>query len=87
MRNWLNDARSYIEPIEIGAVMRALGIGRVVESRSDKFKAGDLVSASHKASCPVRSVPLRLFEEGRCGVGSNTFVGRVVMSDGAGYGS
>jgi len=43
MRNWLNDARSYIEPIKLGAVMRALGIGRVVESKSDKFKAGDLV--------------------------------------------
>lgn len=30
MRGWLNDARSYIAPVEIGAVMRAGGIGRVV---------------------------------------------------------
>ncbi|CAD6567996.1 MAG: hypothetical protein TREMPRED_004202 [Tremellales sp. Tagirdzhanova-0007] len=34
MRIWLNGARSYLEPIKIGAVMRAAGIGRVVDSRS-----------------------------------------------------
>lgn len=44
MRNWLNDARSYIEPVKIGEVMRALGIGRVVDSKSERFRAGDLVS-------------------------------------------
>ena len=44
MRNWLNAARSYIEPVEIGATMRALGIGHVIASRDGKFKPGDLVS-------------------------------------------
>ncbi|ORX40844.1 hypothetical protein BD324DRAFT_612273 [Kockovaella imperatae] len=43
MRNWLNEARSYIEPVKLGAVMRAIGVGRVVESKSDELKAGDLV--------------------------------------------
>jgi len=43
MRNWLNDARSYIEPVKINEVMRALGIGHVIESKDSKFKAGDLV--------------------------------------------
>ena len=43
MRNWLNDARSYMEPIKIGAVMRAGGIGRVVASRSEDLAPGDLV--------------------------------------------
>lgn len=44
MRNWLNAARSYIEPIEIGHTMRALGIGHVINSKDPKFKMGDLVS-------------------------------------------
>lgn len=44
MRNWLNATRSYIEPVEIGATMRALGIGHVIDSKDPKFKPGDLVS-------------------------------------------
>ena len=46
MRNWLNDARSYIEPVKINEVMRALGIGHVIDSKDPKFKAGDLVRGS-----------------------------------------
>jgi NADPH-dependent curcumin reductase len=44
MRGWMNDARSYIPPVEIGAVMRAVGVGRVVASRHPGFRAGDAVS-------------------------------------------
>lgn len=44
MRGWLNDARSYIPPVQIGAVMRAGTIGEVVESKNPKFKIGDTVS-------------------------------------------
>ena len=43
MRNWLNAARSYMRPIDIGEPMRAAGIGRVVGSKSKKFAPGDLV--------------------------------------------
>jgi len=43
MRGWMNDARSYIEPVAIGAVMRAGGIARVTESKHDGFKVGDHV--------------------------------------------
>ena len=43
MRNWLNAARSYMRPIEIGEPMRAAGIGRVVNSRSKNIAVGDLV--------------------------------------------
>ena len=45
MRGWMNEGRSYIEPVGIGDVMRAGGIGQVVASKNAKFKAGDLVSA------------------------------------------
>ncbi|KAH8107509.1 alcohol dehydrogenase [Phellopilus nigrolimitatus] len=42
MRGWLKDARSYIPPVQIGEVMRAMGLGTVVEAGKDaKFKVGD----------------------------------------------
>jgi len=44
MRGWMDDHASYAPPVEIGAVMRALGVGEVVESRADGFSAGDAVS-------------------------------------------
>jgi NADPH-dependent curcumin reductase CurA len=44
MRGWMNDARSYVPPVGIGEVMRAGGVGEVIESRSPKLSAGDLVT-------------------------------------------
>jgi NADPH-dependent curcumin reductase CurA len=44
MRGWMNEARSYVPPVGIGEVMRAGGIGRVVESRNREFITGELVS-------------------------------------------
>ena len=44
MRGWMNDARSYIPPVELGAVMRAGGVGRVLSSRHPGFAPGDAVS-------------------------------------------
>lgn len=44
MRGWLNDARSYIPPVKIGEVMRAVGLGKVVEvGKNANFKVGDAV--------------------------------------------
>lgn len=43
MRGWLNDAKSYIEPVQIGAVMRAGTVGKVVASKNPKFAEGDYV--------------------------------------------
>ncbi|RZA34083.1 MAG: NADP-dependent oxidoreductase [Lysobacteraceae bacterium] len=45
MRGWMNEGKSYIAPVEIGEVMRAGGIGRVVASADPRFAVGDLVSA------------------------------------------
>jgi len=44
MRGWMNEGKSYIPPVGIGAVMRAGGIGRVVASKNPAFAVGDLVS-------------------------------------------
>lgn len=46
MRGWMNDARSYIRPVAIGEIMRAGAAGRVVKSRHDRFKEGDIVTGS-----------------------------------------
>ncbi|SDL52833.1 NADP-dependent oxidoreductase [Pseudomonas indica] len=44
MRGWLNDAKSYIPPVQIGETMRALGVGKVIASRHSGFAVGDHVS-------------------------------------------
>ena len=46
MRGWLNDVRSYLPPVQIGAVMRAFGAGTVVASQHDDFAVGDVVSGT-----------------------------------------
>jgi hypothetical protein len=46
MRGWMNEGKSYIEPVALGDVMRAGGIGRVIASRNPQFAQGDLVSAA-----------------------------------------
>jgi len=43
MRGWMNEGKSYIAPVEIGAVMRAGALGRVSASRNPKFAVGDYV--------------------------------------------
>ena len=43
MRGWLNDAKSYIAPVQIGDVMRAGTVGKVIESKHEKFAVGDYV--------------------------------------------
>ena len=44
MREWMNARASYVPPVEIGAVMRAGGVGRVTASEHPGFAAGDYVS-------------------------------------------
>ena len=44
MRGWMNAGRSYVPPVGIGEVMRAGGLGRVVESRHPDYAVDDLVS-------------------------------------------
>jgi NADPH-dependent curcumin reductase CurA len=46
MRSWMNAGRSYIPPVEIGEVMRAAAIGRVVESRHPDYQVGDWVNGA-----------------------------------------
>lgn len=40
MRGWMNEGKSYIEPVKIGDVMRAFGAGRVIASQNPGFAVG-----------------------------------------------
>jgi NADPH-dependent curcumin reductase len=60
MRGWMNAGASYIAPVEIGAVMRAGGVGRVTASEHPGFAVGDHVYGSfgvqEYATCDGRGV-------------------------------
>lgn len=45
-RGWLNDVPSYVPPVQIGEVMRAAAVGRVIESRKEGYSEGDLVQGT-----------------------------------------
>jgi NADPH-dependent curcumin reductase CurA len=42
-RGWMDDRPSYVPPVQLGEVMRAYGIGRVVAARAPGYAEGDLV--------------------------------------------
>ncbi|WP_080667888.1 NADP-dependent oxidoreductase [Pseudomonas parafulva] len=46
MRGWMNEGKSYIPPVALGQVMRALGVGEVVASNHPGFKPGDHVGGA-----------------------------------------
>src|SRR4051812_50224558 len=46
MRGWMNEGKSYIRPVAIGEVMRAGGVGVVVESDSPDVAVGEHVGGA-----------------------------------------
>ena len=56
-RVWISDTPSYLPPVGIGDVMRGLGVGRVVSSKSPAAEAGRTRSRSSTSgsfAAPVR---------------------------------
>jgi NADPH-dependent curcumin reductase CurA len=49
MRGWMNAGRSYVPPVEIGAVMRAFAAGEVIVSAHPGFAVGDHVTGTFGA--------------------------------------
>lgn len=45
-RTWMNEADGYLPAVPLGGVMRGLTLGVVEDSRSDRFKAGDIVTTA-----------------------------------------
>ena len=43
MRGWLNEGESYVPPVGVGEVMRALGVGRVIASGDPRLQPGEHV--------------------------------------------
>ncbi|NRA45103.1 MAG: NADP-dependent oxidoreductase [Oligoflexales bacterium] len=66
-RIWMSSMRQYMDPIELGAVIRALGVGKVIGSKDSSLKAGDIVTGelgwqthsvrNAKELFPVKMVP------------------------------
>ena len=46
MRGWMNEGKSYIAPVQLGDVMRAAGVGRVLASKHPAFAEGHYVRAT-----------------------------------------
>ena len=46
MRGWMNEGKSYIPPVGLGEVMRALGVGKVIASAHPGFATGDYVNGA-----------------------------------------
>jgi len=44
MRGWMNDSKSYIEPIALGDVMRAGAIGKIIASKNNTFQIGQTIT-------------------------------------------
>jgi NADPH-dependent curcumin reductase len=44
MRGWMNDGKSYIDPVKLGDVMRAGGLGQVIESNNGRFQVGEHIT-------------------------------------------
>jgi NADPH-dependent curcumin reductase CurA len=63
MRGWMNEGRSYIPPVGLGEVMRAGGVGEVIESDDARFPVGAWVSgtfgAQEYASIPAGELKQR----------------------------
>ncbi|WP_262422248.1 MDR family NADP-dependent oxidoreductase [Brevundimonas denitrificans] len=43
-RTWMNDAEGYLPAVKLGEVMRGLTLGVVEDSKSERFKKGDIVT-------------------------------------------
>jgi NADPH-dependent curcumin reductase CurA len=60
MRGWITPKRSYMPPVQPGEVMRALGVGEVVESRAEGVAVGDWMTGftgvQSEAVLPARSL-------------------------------
>jgi hypothetical protein len=82
MRGWMNEGKSYVPPVGIGEVMRALGAGKVVASKFDGVAVGDYVGgifgvqeyavvpgkAVNKIDAPVDRLPLYIGALGMPGI-------------------
>ncbi len=81
-RVWMTDQPGYLPPVQIGEVMRAGGVGRVVESKNPNYEVGQLVNGFTgwqdyvvaSDSMPLTPLP------GDLGVPDSAFLGALGMT-------
>jgi NADPH-dependent curcumin reductase len=65
-RLWISDRAQYMEPVALGDVMRGIGLGEVIESKSPRYAVGDQVGGLFgwqefcvigKGAVPAQSMP------------------------------
>ena len=81
MRGKMNDGMSYTPPLKIGEVMVGESVGRVVESKSNKFKIGDLVTVHQGWQTFIRAKDSdpSIFKVPESELQSSVFLGAVGM--------
>ena len=81
MRGKMNDGLSYTPPLKIGEVMVGESVGRVVESKSNKFKIGDLVTVHQGWQTFIRAKDSdpSIFKVPESELQSSVFLGAVGM--------
>lgn len=66
MRGWIADAGNYAAPVAIGAVMRSLAVGEIIESRAEGWEVGAIVCGwfgwQHEAVVEPSAVVRRVSE-------------------------
>jgi NADPH-dependent curcumin reductase CurA len=81
-RAWIGERPTYLPPVGIGEVMRALGLGRVVESRHPAYEEGKLVQGLvgwQQYAVASDAAPLLPVAEVR-GVAPSTYLGALGMT-------
>ena len=81
MRGKMNDGLSYTPPLKIGEVMVGESVGKVVESKSNKFKIGDLVTVHQGWQTFIRTKDSdpSIFKVPESELQSSVFLGAVGM--------
>jgi len=81
-RVWMTDQPGYLPPVQIGEVMRAGGVGRVVESKNPNYEVGKLVNGFtgwQDYIVASDSMPLTPLPDG-LGVPDSAFLGALGMT-------
>jgi len=79
MRGWMRDVKSYIEPVPLGGVMRAGGVGKVIASNNPKFALGTYVTGMTGAQEYVISNGVGLVAVDPSKANLTTFLGTLGM--------
>eukprot|EP00005_Dracoamoeba_jomungandri_P008529 CAMPEP_0174267138 /NCGR_PEP_ID=MMETSP0439-20130205/32600_1 /TAXON_ID=0 /ORGANISM="Stereomyxa ramosa, Strain Chinc5" /LENGTH=332 /DNA_ID=CAMNT_0015354475 /DNA_START=41 /DNA_END=1035 /DNA_ORIENTATION=- len=58
MRGRMNDTKSYIPPFKVGQPLEGSGVGKVIETKNDNYKVGDVLTSQKHLVWPWISYPV-----------------------------